>query len=538
MNLIQSKRERCLFSFLILILIAFNSQICAQNPEEYNKIYTKTYLEVSQKDFPKALKTADSLFNISETPRYQAKSLMLSASLLQQVGEITKAVEFASKAETIIKNTEDYIWKSKISGFLASQYRQLKLVKESKKYINETMESIAKIDEPRIVNQTMGFVMQEKAYYEIEMKDYRKSIFYVSEANRYFDLSEQTNPFLTANNDQLFGLNYYHLKDYDKALNFYNKALEKLALMPDNYLKALVLNGIAQIYIARKDAEKAKQYIDESESLAKESKYLSLKKEIYNTSQQYYALINDVKKLQESKIKQDSVVEKIEKKSSAFISDSYSGLRNRNEVIQKEIENKSLLLQILLFVLFCGIVYFLFHKRRQKQNFEKIKKILDEVGQSKVLNSEISVTEIGSFDDEEYSGETVIENAESHSMMTSATKEKILLKLEKFEQSKLFTKSSVSLPYLASYCNTNTKYLSNVVNTYKKKDFKNYINELRVGYIIEKLTTDPQYHKYKISTLAEEAGFSSQSKFAAAFRKVTDVSPSQFLEHLKTAQKD
>lgn len=239
MNLIQSKRERCLFSFLILILIAFNSQICAQNPEEYNKIYTKTYLEVSQKDFPKALKTADPLFNISETPRYQAKSLMLSASLLQQVGEISKAVEFASKAETIIKNTEDYIWKAKISEFLASQYRQLKLVKESKKYINETMESIAKIDEPRIVNQTMGFVMQEKAYYEIEMKD-----------------------------------------------------------------------------------------------------------------------------------------------------------------------------------------------------------------------------------------------------------------------------------------------------------FKNSINELRVGYIIEKFTTDPQYHKYKISTLAEEAGFSSQSKFAAVFRKVTDVSPSQFLEHLKTAQKD
>ncbi|WP_379963261.1 helix-turn-helix domain-containing protein [Epilithonimonas sp. UC225_85] len=529
----QRNKERGLFSFLIFIIITFYSQISAQNPEEYNKIYTKTYLEVSQKDFTKALKIADSLFNISETPRFQAKSLMLSASLLQQVGEITEAVNFASKAETILKDSEDYIWKAKISGFLASQYRQLKLVKESKKYINQTLESIAKINDPRIVNQTMGFVMQEKAYYEIEMKDYRKSISFVKEANRYFDLSGQTNPFLMANNDQLLGLNYYHLKDDDKALVYYNQALEKLVQMPDNYLKALVLNGIAQVYISKKNAEKAKKYIDESQSLAKESKYLSLKKEIYSTSQQYYALVNDIKNLQETKLKQDSVVEKIEDKSSKFISDSYSGLKNRNEIIQKETENKSIILEIALLILFCGIVYFLIYRNRQKKNFETIKKILDETKQSKVIESEMPVIDFENDDPAGYHIDAAVETVENQSMMTPATKKKILIKLDKFEQSKLFIKSAVSLPYLASYCSTNTKYLSYVLNNYKKKDFTNYINELRIGYIIEKLSSDPQYHKYKISTLAEEAGFSSQSKFAAAFRKVTSVSPSQFLEHLK-----
>lgn len=118
--------------------------------------------------------------------------------------------------------------------------------------------------------------------------------------------------------------------------------------------------------------------------------------------------------------------------------------------------------------------------------------------------------------------------------MTPATEKKILSKLDKFEQTTLFTRNNVSLPYVAAYCSTNTKYLSYVVNTYKKKDFKNYINELRVRHIIYKLKNDSQYHKYKISSLAEEAGFSSQSKFAAAFRKVTTVSPSEFLEHLRS----
>ena len=94
-------------SLLLLLLFSFFSPAKGQNPDEYNKIYTKTYLEISQKDFPKALKIADSLFSISETPKLQAKSLMLSASLLQQAGEIKKAVDFALKADQILQDTEE-----------------------------------------------------------------------------------------------------------------------------------------------------------------------------------------------------------------------------------------------------------------------------------------------------------------------------------------------------------------------------------------------------------------------------------------------
>jgi len=509
----------------------------AQNPEEYNKIYTRTYLEVSQRDFAKALSISDSLFNISETPRFQAKSLMLSASLLQQAGEISKAVNYASKAEDILKGSDDYVWRAKISGFLASQYRQLNLIQESKNYINETLEFISKIPDPKIVNQTMGFVMQEKAYYEIEMKDYRKSLSFVSESNRYFNLSGQTNPFLSANNDQLSGLNHYNLKEYKLALDFYNKALENLSKMPDNYLKSLVLNGIAQVYISEKNLEKAKEYLDQAQILTEESKYLSLKKEIYRTSQQYYALIKDSDKLQEVIAKQDSVVKKIDDNSASFISNSYSGLKNKNRVIQKENSHKNIVVAILLCILIIGIVWFVMYRRRQRINIRTIQKILDDIAQS----AEARETELAANKEEIDSyelSEPEIQNTTDQELMTPATRDKILLKLDKFERSKLFTKSTVSLSYLASYCNTNTKYLSHVVNNYKKKDFKNYINDLRIRYIIEKLSNDPQYQKYKISTLSEEAGFSSQSKFAGAFRKVTSVSPMEYLDYLKTIKKN
>jgi hypothetical protein len=62
------------------------------------------------------------------------------------------------------------VWKAKISGFLATQYRHLKLFDQSKKYIEETSETIKKIDDPRLVNQTNGFLMQEKLTMKTNIK--------------------------------------------------------------------------------------------------------------------------------------------------------------------------------------------------------------------------------------------------------------------------------------------------------------------------------------------------------------------------------
>jgi len=530
-------RKSFLFRLVTLCTIILMTFPKAQNPEAFNQIYTKTYLEISQKDFRKALKIADSLYNVSESPRYKAKSLMLSASLLQQSGEFKAAVDYAIKANDILNNTNEYVWKAKVSGFLATQYRHLGLYDQSKKYIDQTAEIIKYIDDPKLVNQTNGFLMQEKAYYELEQKKYRESIKMIDDASRYFSLSGQDNPFLTANNEQLLGLNYYHLKNYSKAMDYYQKALNKLNEMPDNFLTALVLNGMAQIHIAQKSPEKAKPLIDKAQLLAEESPYLSLKNEIYQSSQQYYALTKDIEKLELTKRKQDSVKEKISGKTSAFINDSFTNLKKDSEKKQQQSEQKNVLIAVALFLLTVIIGCFIIYRRRHKEKFVKIQQILKEFEETNtptMVESDIPEVNVFSRDETILSQQPDDIEMEAQALMTPATEKKILGKLEKFEQSTLFTRNNVSLPYVAAYCSTNTKYLSFVVNNYKKKDFKNYINELRVKHIIHKLKNDSRYHKYKISSLADEAGFSSQSKFAAAFRKVTDVSPSEFLDHLRS----
>lgn len=113
------------------------------------------------------------------------------------------------------------------------------------------------------------------------------------------------------------------------------------------------------------------------------------------------------------------------------------------------------------------------------------------------------------------------------------TENLILANLETFEKSKDVRDPSLSLSVLAKRMNTNSKYLSEVINKHKGKNFNNYLNELRVNYIVEKLIQNPEYLQYKTSYLAEEAGFASRTTFTTIFKNVTGKSPSQFIDELK-----
>lgn len=109
----------------------------------------------------------------------------------------------------------------------------------------------------------------------------------------------------------------------------------------------------------------------------------------------------------------------------------------------------------------------------------------------------------------------------------------LLKKLEAFEKSNKFTSKEMSLAQMASQFETNTKYLSEVINKHKGKNFNLYVNNLRVKYIVKKLKTEPNYLNYKVSYLAEESGFSSHSSFATVFKTITGISPNVFIELLK-----
>ena len=118
-------------------------------------------------------------------------------------------------------------------------------------------------------------------------------------------------------------------------------------------------------------------------------------------------------------------------------------------------------------------------------------------------------------------------------VISDKTEMQILENLEEFERSKLFLDKQMRIASLAKHLDTNTRYLSTIINAEKDKTFNNYINSLRINYILEKLDSDPKYLTYKISYLAEESGFASQSSFTAAFKDFTGKTPSTYIRDLE-----
>ncbi len=164
-----------------------------------------------------------------------------------------------------------------------------------------------------------------------------------------------------------------------------------------------------------------------------------------------------------------------------------------------------------------NVIFFTQYKKKFKKKYKEFNEALKITENEDVLIKDTSVglPMILVTEDKRIANE----DDELSKIMTSETEERILFRLGDFENSILFTRKKISLSFLAAYCGTNTKYLSYIINTCRKKDFNNYINELRIKYIIGKLKNKPQYRKYKVATLAEEAGFSSPNKFAAVFKK-------------------
>ncbi|WP_298423767.1 helix-turn-helix domain-containing protein [uncultured Kordia sp.] len=106
----------------------------------------------------------------------------------------------------------------------------------------------------------------------------------------------------------------------------------------------------------------------------------------------------------------------------------------------------------------------------------------------------------------------------------------ILQELKQFEKERGFLLSKITLHEFAKELQTNTKYLSKIINTHKLKSFRNYINDLRIQYSIEKLKGSSNFKKYTVKAMAKEAGFASANSFSKAFQKKTGETVSSFLK--------
>jgi AraC-like DNA-binding protein len=96
---------------------------------------------------------------------------------------------------------------------------------------------------------------------------------------------------------------------------------------------------------------------------------------------------------------------------------------------------------------------------------------------------------------------------------------------------KLFKNSELALTDLANRLDIHPNYLSQVINEKAGVNFYDYINTLRIEEF-KKLTALPESKQYTLLSLAYDCGFNSKSSFNRHFKKITDLSPSEYMRNL------
>ncbi|PZR16205.1 MAG: hypothetical protein DI539_17900 [Flavobacterium psychrophilum] len=113
------------------------------------------------------------------------------------------------------------------------------------------------------------------------------------------------------------------------------------------------------------------------------------------------------------------------------------------------------------------------------------------------------------------------------------TVDKVLARLDKWEQSMRYLEPNITRASMAVYLETNVHYVSDVILHYKGKSFTQYVNDLKVDYIIEQLKTDKNKRLFTHDALSKEAGFGTTQSFVIAFKARTTLSPNYFSAKIK-----
>ena len=97
----------------------------------------------------------------------------------------------------------------------------------------------------------------------------------------------------------------------------------------------------------------------------------------------------------------------------------------------------------------------------------------------------------------------------------------------------IICKPDFSLQQLAIQVGSNYKYVSQVVNERYGKSFKQVLNEQRVREACRILNDPNQSAHLTIEAIAANLGFNSRSNFTVTFKRITGISPSDFMKMAK-----
>ncbi len=540
--------NKSLLSFLLLLSFHFSFSQNFTVPQKLGQL-TNSEIDAALEEL-----RYDSVISMSEKENslYYLKSM--SKQIGYKLGEIEsglrilelykdqnenkKIIELATQLKKIPNDEKSYRMMSNIYRINALALGYLGFDEISRKDFKKAIYYAEKIKDSDIRNFTLSLCYQNFTLYffnkRLENETFRDSVAYhlnqslitgelVGDSNTEISLQQKFNHIAFAH--VRFAIHYLEQPDKPGHIQLAEKHLfEGLSIVNKYNLvnadKVVLLNQLSWLFLEKKDYLKTIEYANLAWNLEKQFNDPTNRVESFEFLASAYSELGNKEKakfyLNKYTYLKDSI--RISEKNEA--DQSFNILLSDSKQIQKK-KSKLNLLIISSISLFLLLVLAIYWKRKNKIIHKKYEELILKVKTKK---------------NPEENSSNGIQNKNENKLsvnITDETAEKLLRKLEKFEQSDKYLRKDINLTSLATNLKTNTKYLSETIKIHREKTFADYINGLRINYITHKLVNDPIYREYKVNYLAEECGYNSPQVFVISFKKETGFTPSYFIDQLK-----
>ncbi|MGV0919294.1 hypothetical protein ACTS94_02730 [Empedobacter falsenii] len=508
---------QCIFLFFICTFV--NSQNNKSISKEIDFLSKK-----KDKGAEDSFLIGKEMLRISRNDCEKMKSYLRMGDAKCKSMQYSESIQYLKKANDLANGCNFINDHFNINFFLLLNYQELDLNTEANETWNKLLKISKKIQDPSI----QFSMMQARALYFEKRRDYSNAVIYRKMISDFVEKLLKSN-YPDTNRFELglayIQLSYVYLKDNKlKDAKFYFDqvpALVEGVPKEDHYLLDLEYLVKGMIYAENGQTKEAKKWFDESLYLANKRKYPATIAKI-SEEKLHYGI--------DSKAERQKNLDVIKQTNQGKLNESgkyYTAEFEKNEKDNLLINNKFSKLIIFTFLLLILIVFLLIAHRRSKKKIEERFENIILTLQNKTEEKDIDIQQ------------EIIKKGTSQMsrIMSIKTEKELLVKLQLFEKGTAYTSKNFTFSNFISILETNSKYANYIIKEYRQKNFNDYLNDLRIKYIVEKLYNNPEYLNYKISYLADISGFSTHSRFTQIFKKVVKISPSQFIHELSNKHK-
>lgn len=512
-------RYKLLVILVFFFILAPQNIVCGQNaPKQQLLIAEAENGYTSQPN--ESLKIALLLLKGANSTNEKVRLNFLVYKIYSILGDYTNAANYLFAASNYSDKNSFYL-NAKINIEKSALLRAIYFHKQSNNYLDRALSDRNGIKDIECINEINAKIIFEELALLLHKKEYKEAQKIIQKSN--------TSSFLQKGiaNKKRFLLIRSEVNIVLGKFAFNTSNLEQLKALiseDDKYFEIQVWNVIARNYFYQRDYSKAIESALEAQKLLVQMNNIYLLETTTETLVLSYLALNKEQEYKLLNTKLLTIQNEIENKEEEAINTVYNLINSeyfKNYALKKSAFKNKLYLSIGFFILSLFVFgLFVYKKYLYKKRLTEIVSYL-EFPNNTILNKSEEVDPV-----------------HKKNTIPAETEQLILNKLKKFETTKKFTNKDISLAVLAGQFETNTKYLSEIINRHYHINFNTYINTLRINYIVEKLKNEPNFCNYKISYLAEICGFSSHSSFATVFKSIIGISPIIFIDLLKNETND